>query len=302
MVVVVPQWDAEVVVDSGLAGRLVAAQFPALGDVQLRLIGEGWDNTVFAAGEEWVFRFPRREVVLPGLQVEIDVLPLLAPLLPVPIPVPEHVGVPSDEFPWPFFGARILPGVELCAAPETARADLAPQLGRGLRVLHSRDVLDAVGGRLPENVTRRADMQVRVPGIRERLTALDGLWRAPDHVHAVLDKAETLPPPEPRAVCHGDLHFRHVLVDGGRVTGLIDWIDLCRGDPALDLQVVWSALPPEERDAFFAAYGDVDGDTLLRARAVALHVNSMLVQYAHHEGFASIEREAVASLGRAAQP
>ena len=65
---------------------------------------------------------------------------------------------------------------------------------------------------------------------------------------------------------------------------------------------MWSALQPEERDAFLAAYGDVDDQTLLRARAVALHVNSMLVQYAHHQGFASIEREAVASLVRAAQP
>src|SRR3954469_17213138 len=174
MVFAVPQRDAEVVVDSRLAGRLVAAQFPALGGLPLRLIGEGWDNTVFAVGEEWVFRFPRREVVLPGLQVEIDALPLLAALLPVPIPVPEHVGVPSDEFPWPFFGARMLPGVELCEAPETSRADLAPQLGRALRVLHSRDVLDAVGVLLPENVTRRADMQARVPGIRERLFELDG--------------------------------------------------------------------------------------------------------------------------------
>jgi len=302
MVFAVPQWDAEVVVDSRLAGRLVAAQFPALGGLPLRLIGEGWDNTVFAVGEKWVFRFPRREVVVPGLQVEIHALPLLAPLLPVAIPVPEHVGVPSDEFLWPFFGARMLPGAELCEAPETSRADLAPQLGRALRVLHSRDVLDAVGGRLPENVTRRADMQVRVPGIRERLAELDGLLPVPDRVHAVLADAETLPPPEPRAVCHGDLHFRHVLVDAGRVTGLIDWIDLCRGDPALDLQLVWSALQPEERNAFFAAYGDVEDETLLRARAVALHLSSMLVQYAHHEEFASIEREAVASLGRAAQP
>ena len=89
-------------------------------------------------------------------------------------------------------------------------------------------------------------------------------------------------------------------IEGDRVSGLIDWIDLCRGDPALDLQLVWSVLPPEDRDAFFAAYGDVDDDTLLRARAVALHLSSMLVEYAHHEGLASIEREAMAGLDRAA--
>jgi len=298
----VPVWDAELTVDSALAGRLVAAQFPDLAGLPVQLIGAGWDNTVYAVGEEWVFRFPRREIVLPGLRAEIDVLPRLAPLLPVPIPVPEHIGVPSDAFPWPFFGAGMLPGVELCEAPESSRTDLAPQLGRALRVLHSSDVLDAVGAGLPENLTRRADMQVRVPGLRERLGELAGLWHAPDHVYAVLDDAEALPPPQPVAVCHGDLHFRHVLIEGARISGLIDWIDLCRGDPALDLQLVWSVLPPEERDAFFAAYGHVDDDTLLRARAVALHLSAMLAQYAHHEGLESLEREAVASLDRAAGP
>jgi aminoglycoside phosphotransferase (APT) family kinase protein len=103
-------------------------------------------------------------------------------------------------------------------------------------------------------------------------------------------------------VCHGDLHFRHVLVDDGRTSGVIDWIDLCRGDPALDLQLVWSILPPEARDAFFAAYGDVDGTTLLRARVVALFLAAALLEFAHHEGLARVEREALASLDRASSP
>src|SRR6185436_19453144 len=114
----------------------------------------------------------------------------------------------------------------------------------------------------------RADMQLRVPMIREKLVELEPLWPGPAHVRALLGDSLTLPPPSAGSVCHGDLHFRHVLVADGRVSGLIDWIDLCRGDPALDLQLVWSAMPPETRGAFFAEYGDVDDATLLRARAV----------------------------------
>jgi len=214
--------------------------------------------------------------------------------------VPEHIGAPSETFPWPFFGARMLPGLEISDAPQVSREALASQLGQLLRTLHGRDVLDALGGRLPENWTRRADMAARVPMTVERLATVDELWHAPDHVHALLDEALALPPPEPKAVCHGDLHFRHVLVDGDRVAGLLDWIDLCRGDPALDLQIVWSVLPPEQRDAFFDAYGDVDERTLLRARAIAFFLNTALLEFSHHEGLASIEREAIASLDRAA--
>jgi aminoglycoside phosphotransferase (APT) family kinase protein len=298
----VPQWDPEVAVDAGLAQRLLAEQFPEFASLPIRLLGSGWDNTVFAVGDEWVFRFPRKQVIVEFLETEIDLLPDLAPLLPVPIPVPEHIGVPSDDFPWPFFGARMLPGVELGEAPATSRERVALQLGRFLKRLHSREVLDALGERLPENWTKRADMQLRVPLIVEKLALLDGLWRAPSHVRASLDEALELPPPEPRAVCHGDLHFRHVLVDGDRVSGCIDWIDLCRGDPALDLQLVWSAFPAETRGAFFAEYGDVDDATLLRARAIALFLNAALLEFAHHEGLASIEREALASLDRASSP
>jgi aminoglycoside phosphotransferase (APT) family kinase protein len=287
-------------VDSTLASRLLAEQFPELAPLPIRLLGSGWDNTVYAVGAEWVFRFPRKEVIVPFLETEIDVLPDLAPLLPVPIPVPQHIGVPSAAFPWPFFGARRLPGVELCDAPETARERLAAQLGRLLRQLHGRDVMQTLGARLQENWTRRADMALRAPLTVEKLAALDELWHAPEHVHSLLDEALALPPPEPTAVCHGDLHFRHVLVDGDRVSGLIDWIDLCRGDPALDLQLVWSVLPPETRGAFFAEYGDVDDATLLRARVVALFLSAALLEYAHHEGLGSVEREALASLDRAA--
>ena len=61
----------------------------------------------WAVGDDWVFRFPRREVVLPGFRLEIEFLPRLAPLLPFAIPVPERIGEPSEAFPWPFFGAGI---------------------------------------------------------------------------------------------------------------------------------------------------------------------------------------------------
>jgi aminoglycoside phosphotransferase (APT) family kinase protein len=144
----VPLWDPEIAVDSDLARRLLAEQLPELAALPIRLLGSGWDNTVYAVGEKWVFRFPRKEVIVPFLETEIGVLPDLAPLLPVPIPVPQHIGVPSDAFPWPFFGALRLPGVELCDAPETSRERLAGQLGLLLRQLHGRDVMQTLGARL----------------------------------------------------------------------------------------------------------------------------------------------------------
>jgi len=297
-----PVWDAELTVDEGLARRLLEEQFPDLASLPIVPLGAGWDNTVYTVGQDWVFRFPRREVVLPGFSLEIDFLPKLAPLLPFAIPVPERIGEPSDAFPWPFFGALKLPGVELGDAPETDRETLAVDLARFLTTLHRDEAVQAVGRPLPENWTRRADMKLRVPYVLDKLAELDALWRAPARVRALLEDARSLPPPRPKAVCHGDFHFRHVLVEDGRMRGVIDWIDLCRGEPALDLQIVWSVLPTDARPAFFAEYGDVDEETLLRARVIAFHLAAALLDYGHEEGLPALEREALASLDRAASP
>jgi aminoglycoside phosphotransferase (APT) family kinase protein len=91
-------------------------------------------------------------VIVRFLETEIEVLPALAPLLPVAIPVPEHIGVPSEAFPWPFFGARILPGVELCDAPETSRERLAASWD-GFCAASRGDVMQAVGAAAWRNWT-----------------------------------------------------------------------------------------------------------------------------------------------------
>jgi aminoglycoside phosphotransferase (APT) family kinase protein len=43
------------------------------------------------------------------------------------------------------------------------------------------------------------------------------------------------PPPEAPAICHGDLHPQNVLVDGGAVSGVLDWPNVLVADPAFDV-------------------------------------------------------------------
>jgi aminoglycoside phosphotransferase (APT) family kinase protein len=252
--------------------------------------------------ERWAFRFPRRSIAVPGFERELEVLPRLAPVLPLPIPEPAFVGRPSDDYPWPFFGAPFLPGRELvdAALDDAARLELARPLGAFLRALHDADV-DAD---LPVDFNRRADMPWRVPKTEERLAEVErlGLWRRRASVDRLLADAAALPPPQPTVVAHGDLHVRHVLVDdAGVLTGVIDWGDVCRADPSIDLMLLWSFLPAEARAHFLDAYGQVTEDQLLRARVLALFLSAALAVYGHHEGFGTIEREAVDGLRRASE-
>src|SRR4051794_679840 len=293
-----PTWSPEVEVDEPLVRRLLRAQFPALAARSVRPLAEGWDSSVYLVDDRWAFRFPRRAIVLPGFALELEALPRLAPLLPVAVPVPVHVGAPSEDFPWPFAGAWLIPGHE--ATGTRHRASLAVSLARALRALHEPATLAAVGGALPEDANRRADMQMRIPFAREQFEGLEraGLWHPPATAVDVLERALELPPPVATAVCHGDLHFRHLIVAGGALRGLIDWIDVCRADPAIDLQLLWSFFDPPDRAAFLAEYGPVSAEALLRARVVALFLCAALALYGDAEGHETVAREALAGLDR----
>ena len=85
-------------------------------------------------------------------------------------------------------------------------------------------------------------------------------------------------PPSGRTVwLHADLHPRNVLSRDGRLAGLLDWGDLCAGDPANDLDAPWLLLPVEHHDAFWAAYGAIDHATEVRARSWALYIAVTLI-------------------------
>jgi len=299
----VHEWAAEIAVGETLARRLIAAQFPELELRSLRLLGQGWDMTVWLVDERWVFRFPRREAVIRGLANEVEYLPQLAPLVPLAIPHPTHLGHASSEYPWPFSGSPVLAGRELGQATldDDQRAALARPLGTFLRTLHGLE-FDA---ELPLDPVGRADMTRRAPATRARLRELDELrlWKAPPEADAVIDAVGALDPPQPTALVHGDLHLRHLLVDDAcRPAAVIDWIDLSFNSPGVDLVLYWSSLPAHARDAFAQAYGSIPAAELLRGRLLALFLCATVAVYAHHEGMPTLQREALAGLDRTLDP
>jgi aminoglycoside phosphotransferase (APT) family kinase protein len=48
-------------------------------------------------------------------------------------------------------------------------------------------------------------------------------------------RAHRPPDAGPPVICHGDLHPRNVLVEGGRLTGVLDWPNALVADPAFDV-------------------------------------------------------------------
>jgi hypothetical protein len=55
---------------------------------------------------------------------------------------------------------------------------------------------------------------------------------------------------------------------------------------------------PGGRERFLAEYGPVTDEQLLRARVLAIMLDSMLARYAHDKGNASLQQETLAALER----
>lgn len=286
-------WTPERVVDAALARELITEQFgeqfaePFGGELvpeRVEPLGVGYDNTAYLVNGEWVFRFPRRQIAVPLIEREARFLPALAPRLPLPIPVPRWVGRPSERYPWPFAGHRLLRGRTACAGlGREARIAAAEPLARFLAALHAAPV----PAELPGDEIGRMNVPLR------RARAHEALAGAPaPRLRAILDEAPDDAPRPPPVVAHGDLYARHILVDdAGALAGIIDWGDLHRGDPAVDLAIAHGFLPPEARAAFRAAYGGVDDVTWALARFRAVSHALMVERFARASGDADLSRE-----------
>ncbi len=298
-----PEWDPEIEIDADAARDLIGGQFLELGGATIEPLGVGWDNVVFRVAGDWAFRFPRRSIAIPGVEREIDVLGRLATHLPLSIPTPRWVGAPSAAYPWPWFGARFLSGVELALAglADDDRTEAGAALGEFLRVLHAPRLARLVGTTLPVDPMRRADMGLRAPFARQRIAqaAEVARFQPPAELDALLSNAERLPPSPRTRVVHGDLHARHVLIDGhGRVSGVIDWGDVCMGDPSIDLSVAYGSFTGAARRALLDAYGPIDGLTELRARVIGTFLAAALLAYAVDRDLPAIRDESRRALER----
>jgi aminoglycoside phosphotransferase (APT) family kinase protein len=213
----------------------------------------GWDVVATLVDGRWVDRSPRWPDREPQLRREAALLPWLAPLLPLPVPVPEVI----SENPLTVRHAY-LPGGP---CPGTSPAHGAA-LAEFLQALHAVDPDEAV--RHGARAAATSHDELRETLIRMRRAVLPLL---PGDVaaagRALLVRMQT--PPPTTCLIHGDLGPEHIRVVSRTIGGVIDWGDSCIGDPALDLAWTMLGSAPAFSEALAAAYRPSD-DVVARAR------------------------------------
>jgi aminoglycoside phosphotransferase (APT) family kinase protein len=261
----------EIEITAELVRDLLRAQHPDLADHPLELGALGWDNQLWRLGDDLAVRMPwATESADELLRKEYAWLPGLAPYLPLPVPVPQRLGEPSERFPRPWIVTTWVPGEPADRAPATRAADAADALAAFLTALHQ----PAPEGAPVSRLGRGKPLAEHAEGVTEGIASAAelGLIPDPDAVRAVWDDAAAAPDWQgPALWIHGDLHPANVLTADGTFCGIVDFGDLCAGDPACDLAAPWTLLPDGAAGRFHAAYRPtVDAATLRRARGWAV--------------------------------
>nr|WIE90660.1 aminoglycoside phosphotransferase family protein [Mesorhizobium sp. WSM4875] len=255
-------------IDTALVRRLVDAQFPEWRHLPVKPVAfGGWDNRTFHLGDTMAVRLPSAAPYALQVEKEHRWLPKLAPLLPLPIPEPLAMGEPAAGYPWRWSVYRWIEG-------ETAKtghiADLrafAVSLAEFLVALKRID--PTAGPALDQhNFYRGGPLAVYDGEARQAIAALEG--RIDTQAATAVWKSALAAGWHGSPVWfHGDVASGNVLVEGGRLSAVIDFGTSGVGDPSCDLAIAWTLFEGESREAFRACIA-VDDATWARGRGWTL--------------------------------
>jgi aminoglycoside 2''-phosphotransferase len=220
---------------------VIQACFPTLSVRSVVFLAEGWGSTAWEVNGDYVFRFPKRPEIAPGLLKEVRILPVLAGTLPLRIPQFEYVWRGGAQHEGLVVGYPKIPGVPMGTKhlAFAGAVKLSRQLGEFLTALHSfpaqRAVALGVPQRSPAQWRRHYDTFYGT--VRQRVFPLLGTQERRRNAEMwegfLENEANFRFTP---VLIHADLSGEHILFDPANrsISGIIDWEDATVGDPALD--------------------------------------------------------------------
>ena len=207
------------------------------GPVGIRRVGIGQSNITSivtdADGREWVMREPPPGTKHGNAHDVAREAGIIAALADSGVPVPRVVGIGAT-----FFVMERVAGAPLESEDDARTIDPSRRHELGLQVITVLARLHKLAPRavgLDASPTPYVERQIRrVSDAWQRVgsgCAHDAAWRA---VRArVLDR---IPDPQgPTVVMHGDFRLSNLLVNGGRITAVLDWELSTIGDAMVDL-------------------------------------------------------------------
>lgn len=232
--------DPDRPLDVARVRRTLHAQFPELAPVRAEWFASGCCNDVYRVNRDWLFRFPKRAGIALTVEPEARLLSLVANAVGGTVPRIEWLGRPGPDFPYPFVGYRLIPGMAGDLLPDALAPDgerrIAGQIGRAVAAIHRVPIEQAQSLGALEHPWNAADRVGQAIAYAPTLAAVVPPALLGDY-RALLDGAVAPPPRAPSCrLAHGDLCAGHLLFDRAtlELTGIIDFADIGLHDPAID--------------------------------------------------------------------
>lgn len=260
---------------------LLSDQCPQWSELPLEYLRtSGTDNAMWRVHvpgrEDVVARLPRRRHAADTILQELDLLRQLSESSLAPVistPTVRHVGEPHDVFPHGWGVLGWLDGSDAWSTRDALDGDLETL------AVDLASVVLAIGSvaDVPAPTRARGERGGPIAPLLQRLDHwLDAPeWRAAELIDVAAvrrlaaEAAELSDEPIVPRFVHGDLLPGNLLVDGGRLSAVIDWGSAACADPAQDLGAAWAVLHGRSRHAFRDALG-MDEATWVRARTFEL--------------------------------
>lgn len=255
-------------IDVPLVRHLVKTQFPQWADLEIKPVEcSGWDNKTFHLGKHMTVRLPSHAEYAAQVTTEQYWLPKLGPQLPLPISMPLAMGKPDAEYPLPWSIYQWLDGSTASLERITNLYQFAKSLAE---FLHAFQQCDTTGGPLAgeHNFYRGGDLAVYDAETREAIAKLQDKNYA-TATTKVWNMALASTWQRPPVWVHGDMAVGNLLVNHGQLSAVIDFGQLCIGDPACDLAIAWKLFNGESRHIFRAIL-NLDSATWARGRGWTL--------------------------------
>jgi len=202
-------------------------------------------------------------------------LPIMAPKLPIPIPVVVGAGKPDPHFNMNWSILEWIDGANASDQPIAEMGQAAEALGTFGACMRRVNPGDGPSSFRGGPVHSRNDDVVAAISDLGNQGTIDG-----DATTAAWEQILQLPQWEHDPVwTHSDLHPGNLVVNNGRLCAVIDFGGIGLGDPACDIMVAWTVLDSTVR-SIFREHAQIDDQTWERGRGWAFAFG--LTAYHYH--------------------
>ncbi len=254
-------------INEALVAQLVSDQFPQWAHLPIIAASpQGWDNRTFRLGDALAVRLPSAEGYAHQIRKERRWLPYLARHLRIAVPTPIKLGRPTAAFPFDWSVNAWQDGHVLSRTNIADEALFAAELGSFLAELRAVPAEHDAPRPGPATAHRGGPFAFYAPEAR---TALRALGAESPATRRLIDEAVGSHWNGPPVWFHGDFSVDNLLIDGGHLSGVLDFGCCGMGDPACDLVIAFTYLSDVSRSVFRQSVG-LDDHTWRRARGWAL--------------------------------